>query len=108
MLLQSLTQLKGNANTAQLLEGICTVPLLGIYYSVGRRQSIRYRMVVSDDNIQLCRCVFYLVQAADTAVYSYDQRRAAFGNCAQSLIIQAIALTFTLWYIGAHPRTALL
>ena len=104
-LLQRLTQLKGNAHAAQLLKRIGAVRLLGVNNRISRRQLRRHSMVVGNDNIKALRRLLHLMQTADTAVHRNHQRRAALGNRAQRLVIQAVALTLALRNIRLHLRS---
>ena len=107
-LLQRLTQLEGNAYTAQILKRIATVTLLGVDNCVGRRQNLRHRMVVRNNNIQRFRCIRYLMQAANAAVHGNNQCRTLLRNIFQCFVIKAVALAFTLRNVGGNLTSALL
>ena len=107
-LLQRLAQLEGNAYTAQMLKRIAAVTLLGVDNCVSRRQNLRHRMVVRNNNIQRFRRIGYLAQTADAAVHCNHQRCTLFRNIFQRFVIQAVALAFTLRNVGGNPAAALL
>ena len=107
-LLQRLTQLEGNAYTAQILKRIAAATLLGVDNCVGRRQNLRHRMVVRNDDIQRFRRIGYLAQTADAAVHGNNQCRTLLRNIFQRFVIQAVALAFTLRNVGGNPAAALL
>ena len=107
-LLQRLTQLEGNAYTAQILKRIAAVTLLGVDNCISRRQNLRHRMVVRNNNIQRLRRIGYLVQAADAAVHGNHQRCTLFRNIFQRFVIQAVALAFALRNVSGNPAAALL
>ena len=107
-LLQRLAQLEGNAYTAQMLKRIAAVTLLGVDNCVSRRQNLRHRMVVRNNNIQRFRRIGYLAQTADAAVHGNHQRCTLFRNIFQRFVIQAVAFAFTLRNVGGNPAAALL
>ena len=107
-LLQRLTQLEGNAYTAQILKRIAAVTLLGVDNCVGRRQNLRHRMVVRNNNIKRFRRIGYLAQTANAAVHGNNQCRTLLRNIFQCFVIKAVALAFTLRNIGGNLTAALL
>ena len=107
-LLQRLTQLEGNAYTAQILKRIAAVTLLGVDDCISRRQNLRHRMMVGNNNIQRLWCIGDLAQTADATVHGNNQRGTLFRNIFQSFVVQAVALAFTLRNIGGNPAAALL
>ena len=67
-LMQRLTQLKSHAHAGKILKRISAVALMRINDRVSRRQNIRRRVMISNDDLQPCRGSSHLVYAADTAV----------------------------------------
>ena len=106
-LMQRLTQLKSYAHAGKILKRISAVALMRINDRVSRRQNIRRRVMIGNDDLQPCRGSSHLVYAADTAVNCHQKRRTCFGQSRQRFVVQSVAFIFSFGDIrvdlGAKP-----